>query len=472
MPALAERRGCLRVRWCSVMWAGVWYPRILASDSRPLLLSAGKTPPQVEPAIDDHEIKDDGWSEVPGLLASLYRVVERLEAIFPGQQIHPRRTLGRQHWGGRGGPHVRSPSAPGFHAGARRDHGGRRDACADQDDAGEPECRSQGRARTPAGASARPRSHCGGGLQRRRRFTVVRGRADANEWPAYDLAVQAARHGRRRAGRWTVARSATKWSCGGRPPARKATQALRTIGSTRATARTMPSEGNGEKTEEEGRVPHALLRIGVPRSTSAANGAVKTRNRTLRFTGPRKDVRAVTCFNWGNSRIVAHEYDGQCSLRSGSTHPRLYCRILYTQPVWLSHGGCMAQFSSIEWTDHTFNPWWGCTKVSPACDHCYAETWARRMGFDIWTRGKPRRFLSDAYWQQPRRWNDNAARTGRRARVFCASMADVFEWQRGLQTLASTSLAPHRRDTEPGLVAAYEATAPCGKARPMGRRLA
>ncbi len=93
----------------------------------------------------------------------------------------------------------------------------------------------------------------------------------------------------------------------------------------------------------------------------------------------------------------------------------------------------MAQFSSIEWTDHTFNPWWGCTKVSPACDHCYAETWARRMGFDIWTRGKPRRFLSDAYWQQPRRWNDNAARNGRRARVFCASMADVFEWQRGLQ---------------------------------------
>ena len=93
----------------------------------------------------------------------------------------------------------------------------------------------------------------------------------------------------------------------------------------------------------------------------------------------------------------------------------------------------MAQFSSIEWTDHTFNPWWGCTKVSPACDHCYAETWARRLGFDIWTRGKPRRFLSEAYWQQPRRWNDHAARSGRRARVFCGSMADVFEWQRGLR---------------------------------------
>lgn len=93
----------------------------------------------------------------------------------------------------------------------------------------------------------------------------------------------------------------------------------------------------------------------------------------------------------------------------------------------------MAEFSSIEWTDHTFNPWWGCTKVSPACDNCYAETWARRMGFDIWTRGKPRRFLSDAYWNQPLRWNKYAAINGRRAKVFCASMADVFEWNRVLQ---------------------------------------
>ncbi len=93
----------------------------------------------------------------------------------------------------------------------------------------------------------------------------------------------------------------------------------------------------------------------------------------------------------------------------------------------------MARFSNIEWTDHTFNPWWGCTKISAACDNCYAETWARRMGFDIWTRGKPRRFLSDAYWQQPHQWNDRAASDGQRARVFCASMADVFEWRGGLR---------------------------------------
>ena len=94
----------------------------------------------------------------------------------------------------------------------------------------------------------------------------------------------------------------------------------------------------------------------------------------------------------------------------------------------------MAQFSSIEWTDHTFNPWWGCTRISPACDHCYAETWAHRLGFDIWKHGKPRRFLSDAYWQQPLRWKTDAVKNGLRARVFCASMADVFEWHRGLQS--------------------------------------
>ena len=92
----------------------------------------------------------------------------------------------------------------------------------------------------------------------------------------------------------------------------------------------------------------------------------------------------------------------------------------------------MARDSRIEWTDHTFNPWWGCTKVSAACDHCYAEAWAKRLGFDIWSTGKPRRFLSDAYWEQPRQWNAAAVHAGRRERVFCASMADVFEWGKAL----------------------------------------
>ena len=92
----------------------------------------------------------------------------------------------------------------------------------------------------------------------------------------------------------------------------------------------------------------------------------------------------------------------------------------------------MARDSRIEWTDHTFNPWWGCTKVSPACANCYAEAWAKRTGFDIWSSRSPRRFLSESYWQQPGRWNTEAERAGHRFRVFCASMADVFEWRADL----------------------------------------
>lgn len=88
--------------------------------------------------------------------------------------------------------------------------------------------------------------------------------------------------------------------------------------------------------------------------------------------------------------------------------------------------------SDIEWTDHTFNPWWGCTRVSPACDNCYAETFAKRLGMNIWSHRTDRRFLSDENWQLPFKWNKRAAQAGVRERVFCASMADVFEWKRGL----------------------------------------
>lgn len=87
----------------------------------------------------------------------------------------------------------------------------------------------------------------------------------------------------------------------------------------------------------------------------------------------------------------------------------------------------MAKNSSIEWTHHTFNPWWGCTKVSPACDHCYAETWAKRVGQGVWGAKAPRRFFTDKHWAEPLRWNKEAIADGERRRVFCASMADVFE---------------------------------------------
>ena len=103
--------------------------------------------------------------------------------------------------------------------------------------------------------------------------------------------------------------------------------------------------------------------------------------------------------------------------------------------VTTKHDHCMARNSAIEWTGHTFNPWWGCTKVSPACDHCYAEVWAKRTGHSIWGADAPRRQLSNNYWNQPLRWDRAAALGGGRARVFCASMADVFESNRELDSL-------------------------------------
>lgn len=87
----------------------------------------------------------------------------------------------------------------------------------------------------------------------------------------------------------------------------------------------------------------------------------------------------------------------------------------------------MAENTKIEWADHTFSPWTGCTKVSPACDHCYAEGWAKRSGHVKWGSGQPRRRTSDANWRMPIKWDHEAERTGVRPRVFCASLADVFD---------------------------------------------
>lgn len=108
----------------------------------------------------------------------------------------------------------------------------------------------------------------------------------------------------------------------------------------------------------------------------------------------------------------------------------------------------MSQDSKIEWTDHTFNPWEGCQRVGPGCDHCYAETRnARYSGGQAinWGPGAPRRRTSVSNWNLPRRWNAQAeafqAQHGRRQRVFCASLADVFdnavsrEWRDDLAAL-------------------------------------
>ena len=89
----------------------------------------------------------------------------------------------------------------------------------------------------------------------------------------------------------------------------------------------------------------------------------------------------------------------------------------------------MGQDSKIEWTHHTFNHWWGCIKVSPGCEHCYAETLSKRYGHSIWGPAKTtqRRTFGEKHWVEPLKWDRLAQVSGERKRVFCASMADVFE---------------------------------------------
>lgn len=83
--------------------------------------------------------------------------------------------------------------------------------------------------------------------------------------------------------------------------------------------------------------------------------------------------------------------------------------------------------TGISWTDLTFNPWIGCQKVSPACDHCYAEGLATsRLGV-AWGPGAERRRTAPGNWGKPVRWNRYAAEAGVRLKVFCASLADVFD---------------------------------------------
>ena len=91
------------------------------------------------------------------------------------------------------------------------------------------------------------------------------------------------------------------------------------------------------------------------------------------------------------------------------------------------------EYSSISWTDHTFNPWVGCRHVSPECDHCYADFLvSKRMGKDF---TQPWRTKT---WRDPFKWNAKAPEMenhlGRRVRVFCASLTDFFlkeadEWR-------------------------------------------
>lgn len=84
----------------------------------------------------------------------------------------------------------------------------------------------------------------------------------------------------------------------------------------------------------------------------------------------------------------------------------------------------MGENTGISWATHTFNPWIGCTRVSPGCDHCYAaRDNERRKWVSAW--GAERRRTKT--WGDPLKWNRKAAVSGLRPRVFCASLADVFD---------------------------------------------
>ena len=111
----------------------------------------------------------------------------------------------------------------------------------------------------------------------------------------------------------------------------------------------------------------------------------------------------------------------------------------------------MAENSGISWTDHTFNSWIGCTKVSPACDNCYAETWDNRFGGVRWGPKADRTRTKIKNWNTVRKWQRAAADKGQRQIVFCASLADVFDNHKSIQEDWRADLWTLIRDT-PDLV--------------------
>lgn len=77
--------------------------------------------------------------------------------------------------------------------------------------------------------------------------------------------------------------------------------------------------------------------------------------------------------------------------------------------------------------DHDFNPWWGCTKVSPACDNCYAERVTNMRGAKVWGKDAERKFMGEDHWKEPFRWNEKAKAQGKRWNLFCGSLCDIME---------------------------------------------
>lgn len=107
----------------------------------------------------------------------------------------------------------------------------------------------------------------------------------------------------------------------------------------------------------------------------------------------------------------------------------------------------MGVSTGIEWTDHTFNPWRGCQKVSPGCANCYAEKLSHRNPAVLgeWGPEGNRVVAAESYWKQPLKWDRDAKEAGQRRRVFCASLADVFENYREQMKMPNGSWATINR---------------------------
>lgn len=130
--------------------------------------------------------------------------------------------------------------------------------------------------------------------------------------------------------------------------------------------------------------------------------------------------------------------------------------------------------TKIEWADFSFNPWIGCTKVSPACAHCYAERdFDHRYGKVKWGPNGTRVLTSDANWKEPVKWERQVAREfdlwsrneslpkdpPRRKRVFCASLADVFEdWDGEMKDHHGNTLPVSMQDVRNRLFDLIDAT--------------
>lgn len=92
--------------------------------------------------------------------------------------------------------------------------------------------------------------------------------------------------------------------------------------------------------------------------------------------------------------------------------------------------------SAISWTTHTWNPWRGCTKVSPGCANCYAESLSLRTGHGHYRKGEARERMSPAYWRQPYKWAKEARESGVTTRVFVASLSDWLDDEVPIEWLA------------------------------------